>query len=167
MSTLSMRAYARHRSVTLAAVQKAVESGRISIQPDGGIDPELADCQWEENTRSIPSCIVKGAQVREDGSSGGASRYAAARAEREHYAALLARAEYEERIGNLVSKDEVETTTFQMFRQFRDRMLLLPDRISAVIAAETSAAVVHEILAGEVRTALEDFAGQDGLPPSG
>ena len=48
MANLSMRAYARRRAVSLAAVQKAIESGRISLQPDGSIDPEGADRQWEE-----------------------------------------------------------------------------------------------------------------------
>ena len=92
-----MRAYAQHRCVTLAAVQKAVEEVDASrYNSDGGIDPELADCRWEENTGVDSLVYRRGAQVREDGSSSGASRYAAARAEREALRlALLARAEYE------------------------------------------------------------------------
>ena len=38
MPVLSLRAYAKHRGVSLAAVQKAIHSGRISTTPDGMMD---------------------------------------------------------------------------------------------------------------------------------
>ena len=163
MSTLSMRAYARHRAVALSAVQKAIETGRISTQPDGSIDPQLADRQWEENTRCGAPSIVKGAPGTVNGSGYGASQYTEARAERERYRALLAKIEYEERVGKLVSSEEVEAEAFQTFRQFRDRMLNIPDRVAAMIAAETDPAKVYEILASEVRAALNDFAGPPNI----
>lgn len=50
MELLSLRAYARHRGVSLTAVQKARDSGRISLI-DGKIDPQVADIQWAKNTR--------------------------------------------------------------------------------------------------------------------
>jgi hypothetical protein len=34
MSAVSLRAYAKHRGVTLKAVQKAIESGRIHTNAD-------------------------------------------------------------------------------------------------------------------------------------
>src|SRR5262245_3912534 len=40
---ISLRAYARHRGVTLAAVQKARQTGRIRPLADGSIDPSAAD----------------------------------------------------------------------------------------------------------------------------
>ncbi len=53
---LSLRAYARHRRAagleggTLAAVQKAIGTGRIEAEPGGGIDPVKADRAWAERT---------------------------------------------------------------------------------------------------------------------
>src|SRR5262245_55045498 len=44
--SLSLRAYARHRGVTLAAVQKARQTGRIPALADGSIDPDTADAAW-------------------------------------------------------------------------------------------------------------------------
>jgi hypothetical protein len=44
---LSLRAYGRHRGVTLAAVQKALKTHRITALPDGTIDPEIADRAWD------------------------------------------------------------------------------------------------------------------------
>ena len=56
---LSLRAYARHRQrlglagQSLAAVQKARDSGRISVTEDGLVDWQLADRQWFERTRLV------------------------------------------------------------------------------------------------------------------
>jgi hypothetical protein len=53
---MTLRGYAAHRrraglvGGTHGAVQKAIASGRISIGPDGQIDPVMADRQWFENT---------------------------------------------------------------------------------------------------------------------
>src|SRR5271169_4008044 len=52
MSTepMSLRAYARHRGVSLRAVQKALASGRIAAREDGRLDAEVADVNWSRNT---------------------------------------------------------------------------------------------------------------------
>jgi len=44
---ISLRAYARHRGVTLAAVQKARETGRIPVLADGTVEAAAADTAWE------------------------------------------------------------------------------------------------------------------------
>jgi hypothetical protein len=139
---ISIRAYARHRGVSHTAVEKAIAAGRIGTLADGSIDPATADAEWERNT-FYPH--------------GGASpQYAQARTVHEHYRARLARLDYEERVGQLVSK--VEVAAFNQYRRFRDAMLNIPDRISAQLAAETDAARVYEILAAEIRKTLGDFA---------
>ena len=105
MAILSQRAYARHRGVALSAVQKAIETGRISAQADGRIDSEQADVDWEQNTTRHAPPIAKRGQDEDDASIFGASQYTKARAVREYYQARLARIEYEERVGKLVAKD--------------------------------------------------------------
>lgn len=47
---MSRRAYAAHRGVSEAAVRKAIASGRISLEPDGTIDPVKADAEWDRHT---------------------------------------------------------------------------------------------------------------------
>jgi hypothetical protein len=44
---ISLRAYARHRGVTLAAVQKARQTGRIPVLADGTVEEAAADTAWE------------------------------------------------------------------------------------------------------------------------
>jgi hypothetical protein len=147
-------------------VQKAIADERISTQPDGRIDPEIADVQWADTTRWGASNAMNGAEVRGHSSGHKPSNYAEARAERERYAALLARLKYEERAGGLVRRDQVEDAIFRTAREFRDRMQSIPDRISAVIAAQTDVAVIHQILSDEIRTALNDFADQPSMESS-
>ena len=51
---LSRRAYGRHRGVSLAAVQKALRAGRITLLPDGTIDPEASDKTWNATAEAAP-----------------------------------------------------------------------------------------------------------------
>ena len=162
MAIMSLRGYARHRGVALSAVQKAIETRRISTRPDGRIDSEQADAEWEQNTvRHVPP-VAKRGQEEDDASIFGASQYTKARAVREHYQARLAKIEYEERVAKLVPKDEVQVAAFNKFRQFRDHMLNIPDRVAAMVAAESDAAKCYEVIAAEVRRALNEFADSNG-----
>ncbi|MBI2818135.1 MAG: hypothetical protein HYX72_14465 [Acidobacteria bacterium] len=171
MAVVSLRAYARHRGVSLKAVQKAIESGRITKTPDGKIDPERADAEWERNTSPkprritvpvrkapIPKPASPEAPTRTDVSGMGALDYAKARAVREQYLARLAKIEFEERSGKLISRDEVTVAAFNKFRTFRDGILNIPDRVAALLAAESDPHKVHEILTTEIRKALLEFA---------
>jgi len=87
--------------------------------------------------------------------------YSRARTVTETYRAKLCKIEFEERSGKLISRDEVQVAAFNRFRMFRDRMLNIPDRVAAVLAAESDTASVHETLSSEIRKALEEFADAD------
>lgn len=47
---VSRRKYAQMRGVSETAVRKAIATGRISVEPDGTIDPAKADAQWASQT---------------------------------------------------------------------------------------------------------------------
>ncbi len=117
--SMSLRAYARHRGVALSAVQKAIASGRIHPEPDGSIDPIKADAQWDRHTRTAQPTTPRVTTARPPPVSQPAAPppmppasddargvdYHKARAVRETYAARLAKLEFEERAGKLISKD--------------------------------------------------------------
>jgi hypothetical protein len=168
--------------VSLRAVQKAIGSGRIEKTAGGQIDIDAADAQWSSRTAPRPTgpsnrprppekdpnvqptsqVPIPPGKPRPDSRSemppATGVDYSRARAVRESYLARLAKIDYEERTGRLVSKDEVQVAAFNRFRQFRDQMLNLPDRLAAMLAAETDPAKVYEILASEIRKALNEFA---------
>ena len=129
MALMSLRQYAKHRGVALSAVQKAIQKNRIHKLPDGKIDSDAADAAWKRNTTKYVPAVTRStstrhSEVEEDDSGGfGASQYTKARAVREHYQARLAKIEYEERVGRLVSRDEIQVAAFNKFRQFRDQLL--------------------------------------------
>ncbi len=160
MAILGLREYARQRGTSLSTVQKAIRSGRISTLQNGMIDSDVADREWRENTEARPMGSTRRRQDEDDGF--GANQYTKARAVREHYQARLAKLEYEEKVGSLVSKDEVKIAAFNKGRVLRDAMLNLPDRLAAMLAAEADAARCYEIMASEIRKALNDFADANG-----
>jgi len=164
MPLLSLRAYARHRGVSLAAVQKAIRSGRISRNADGLIDSERADAEWNAKTRPGQSraplaaaAPLEPAEAPPDGLD-----YFRARAIRENYLARMAKIEFEEKTAKLVSRDEVEAAAFTRGRIVRDNLLNIPDRLAATLAAESDADKVHRLLSDEIRRALNDLAGANG-----
>lgn len=171
MALLSLRAYAKHRGVSLAAVQKAIKSGRIATTADGSIDSDRADSDWSAKTRpgqkrrspapATVAPVVPFVEPRSDPGSAGGLDYFRARAIRESYLARLAKIEFEEKSAKLVSRDEVQIAAFTKARTVRDSLLNIPDRLAATIAAEADADNVHQMLTVEIRKALDELAGAD------
>ncbi len=162
MALLSLRAYAKHRGVSLAAVQKAVHSGRISPNPDGLIDSERADAEWSAKTRPgqrRAQPAPPAAREPAEAAGAGGLDYFRARAIRESYLARLAKIEFEERIAKLINRDEVQVAAFTRGRVVRDNLLNIADRLAATLAAESDVDKVHRILSDEIRMALDVLAG--------
>jgi hypothetical protein len=184
---MSLRAYARHRGVSLRAVQKALKSGRISAREDGRLDADVADENWARNTAPRPQAPARPAskvaatklaaptaaperahhhsdthpparQPIEPPRLESGLEYSKARAVRESYLARLAKIDFEERTEKLVSRDEMQVAAFNRYRTFRDGMLNIPDRLAAVLAAESDPRQVHELLSTEIRKALTEFS---------
>jgi pyruvate/2-oxoglutarate dehydrogenase complex dihydrolipoamide acyltransferase (E2) component len=153
---MSLRAYARHRGVSLRAVQKALQSGRISAREDGRLDADVADDNWARNTAPRPQAPARPAsqlaatklaaptaaperahhhsdarpvarQSIEPPRLESGLEYSKARAVRESYLARLAKIDFEERTEKLVSRDEMQVAAFNRYRTFRDGMLNIPD----------------------------------------
>jgi hypothetical protein len=185
MALMSFAEYAKHRGVSKAAVTKAVQAGRISTEVDETgkrkINPEVADREWKDHTQAdklhIPTQRERkeltAKVVEESGSTqenyddnelspddpdfNPFTSFTKSRALKEHYNANLARLEYEEKIGKLVSAEEVKNAAFKRARAVRDGLLALPDRLSAEMAAETNQFRVHARLTEEIRKVLRSL----------
>jgi hypothetical protein len=161
MSLVSLRKYAEHRGVSHTAVQKAIKQGRIHPTPDGKIDVEQADRDWGRNTSPV-NAPKRASKTRTEAATGGGPTYAQSRAVRELYLARLAKIEFEERSGKLVSRDEVTVAAFTKARTVRDNLLNIPDRVAAMLAAESNPTRAHQILTDEIRQALIELSGDNG-----
>jgi hypothetical protein len=184
---LTLRGYARHRKAkglsggSLAAVQKAVAAGRISVDVQGRIDRVEADRAWSENTlaskvrtkeQSTPKTPAKGRTRARGGTlvaeeDGEDYTLASERARKERADRKLRELTLRRELAEVVDVSKVAALNFRVGRQIRSRLEALPDRLAEVLAAEDDPQAVDEILRGEIRKTLEllgaDPSGVDAL----
>lgn len=175
---MGYREYARHRGVSLGAVQKALRAGRINANVDKKIDAAVADREWDVNTdasRIAVSAVEvatplaqkeisfaapageeadKPAAEELTGSDKSASEYRENRSKREYYVAAKHQLEYEQLLGQLINVDDAKRIAFTSFRAIRDSVLNVAARIKDQLAAETDPHVCEELLDRELSAAL-------------
>jgi hypothetical protein len=173
---LSIRAYARHRGVSHVAVKKAIDSGRITLDADGTIEPGRADKEWARNTVSSanlapavkPVPAVKSAaeafhaphrEAAEPAApplSSGGTTLLQARTVHEVLKAQIKKVELAEKKDELVDRAQATAHVFCLARAERDAWLNWPARISAQMAAQldTDAHALHVSLETAVRDHL-------------
>lgn len=177
---ISLRAYAAHRGVTLKAVQKARDSRRIPVLPNGRVDPAVADAAWDANTDGIqqqrglsgggepkaptqsalelPAAPTSSSSASEAAAPPAPGSLAAVQAKRYEYQALEAKLDYEERVGQLVRADEIQKAAHDAGRVTREAVHNVIDRNAAIVAAETDPVKVHKILTDEIDAVFRDLA---------
>jgi hypothetical protein len=175
---LSIRAYARRRGVSHVAVLRAIKQGRVTVEPDGTIDPVKADASWQRSTdpsrtKSKPSTSAQ--KLRPVGEAGGAVRetlkeqglpangnvtFVQARTAHEIAKAHLARLRLQRMKGELVDRARATALVFRLAREERDSWLNWPARVAALIAAEldVEAHAVQKLIEAHVRGHLAELA---------
>ena len=158
---ISKRAYAERRGVSPAAVRKAIKTGRIDVEPDGTIDPEKADAQWERNTdparrkangnrnaetgnQEVPVRTQDDAReainlikrVLDEEGQTGLSGFDAARTADTILKAYERDLSLAKSRGELVDKQKATELIFAKARAERDVWLQWPARVGALMAAE-------------------------------
>ena len=161
MALMSMRAYAKHRGIDVAAVSRAVKNGKISTvtSEDGKtrfINSEVADREWITNSdparvKHIPTVTTEGKGAPSVNESAKVLKI---------YQAKLARLEYEEKAEKLHDVEACKRERFKSARSVRDAMLGIPDRLSAELAGETDQFAIRKRLDDEIRQALENIADE-------
>ncbi len=81
--------------------------------------------------------------------------YSHARAVNEKNKAALSSMEVEQKSDSLVSAESVKRAVMETYRQVRERLLALPDRLAARMAAITESDEAHELLTSELESALQ------------
>lgn len=155
MAVISLRAYARHRGVSLTAVQKAIKAGRIPAAP-GGVDQDVADALWSRNSSVAQGANVAPPAPREERAEPviGGVDYNKARAFREGYRARREKIEYEKRAAALVPVEEVRVEWTGILSSIRDSMLGLPLKLSGMLASMTDQRAIERYVSDAVRAEL-------------
>lgn len=175
---LTQAEYARHRAArglsggTKEAVRKAVNEQRISaFGPDKLISADLADMQWEKNTRSRVSTrsaagsadagqldLPKAARPAPSPSPAPApvdNGYSEARTRRERAEADEAELRLQKLRGEVVMREDVDRAVFEVMRALRDQLTSAGRRIASEVASLTSAEACEQVIEREHRIALE------------
>ena len=186
--SVSLRAFARLIGVDESAVRKAKKEGRISVLPEGTIDPEQGRREWRANTDPARTKLRTQPQVRTT------VRTRAVRTEEEAHAAVglvrrillaeghaqgdaaldynLARTadtilkaherqlRMDERRKTLVPLARVRPHIEKAFIGYRQAMQRLPSRFSAQIAAELGceAPALEAALSRAIQAVLEELS---------
>lgn len=166
MTLITQSAYAKQRGVSREAVRQAIAAGRI-ILIDGKIDPDVADVQWERNTRPRlkaspphhdPAPLSTSLQDPTPAADSGLYDLRLARAKREHHEANIAEMRERQRAGELVELREVELAYTSLAAQLRAAIERIPDKLATRMAAETDENIIHTLLMDELDAALDDMA---------
>ena len=168
---MSIRAYARHRGVSDAAVRKAITAGRITPEADGTVDPDRADRDWARN--SMPpktgtrAKAVKVAVPESSGSSSegpaalpsGGTSLLQARTVNEVVKAQTNKVRLARLKGELVDRNQAIAHVFKLARAERDAWLNWPARVSAQMAAKLGVDphAMHIALESAVREQLQEL----------
>jgi hypothetical protein len=176
---LSIRAYARRRGVSHVAVLRAIKQGRVSVEPDGTINPAKADASWQRSTdpsrtKSKPSTSAQKLRpvgeaalgsvrktLKEQGlPAGGNVTFVQARTAHEIAKAHLARLRLQRMKGELVDRARATALVFRLAREERDSWLNWPTRVAALIAADlgVEAHAVQKLIEAHVRGHLTELA---------
>jgi hypothetical protein len=188
MALMGFREYARHRAVSLRAVQKAVEAGRIATVGEGRdrkIDADQADRAWTSNTDPARQSVLHSAGPQRrppprDGRSTALENdpdddppptgatdedtavYRAERAKREGIRREREQLALQQERNELVAVQEVARLQFTAMRLTRDRVEMVPARVAADLLTLAhsggDAFAVERLLAQQLRQALDDAA---------
>lgn len=80
---------------------------------------------------------------------------------KEHYDAKMAKLEYEKAIAQVVDRRQMEQDAFRMGRLVRDGVMAIPDRLAAILAAESDPTKIHAHLVKEFRRVLEALSAEE------
>lgn len=176
---LTQAEYARSRKArglpggSREAVRKAVDEKRISVfGPDKLIDAELADRQWERNTRArqSPQAAAQAGAGDLLGQPGPVpastpadppsppvqdSGYNAARTRREQAEAEEAEMRTARIKGTMVLREDVDRAMFEICRELRDRLTGCARRIASEVSTISTAEGCESVIDREHRIVLE------------
>lgn len=145
---VSQREFAALWGKSRGAVQKAIASGRITLEGDGSIDPEKALASLKDNTdpsqvrdkKPVSKAAQQSVQetLKESGQPAvsGNANFVQARTANEVLKAQERKLRVQKLKGELVDRTQAMGLVYQLARQERDAWQMWPTRVAASLAAE-------------------------------
>ncbi|HFB98051.1 MAG TPA: hypothetical protein ENJ62_02830 [Bryobacterales bacterium] len=177
---ISQSEYARRRGVSRQYVSRLVKEGVIRLK-NGKVDPAQADAALaarrdparplrrkkpKTDTKRTSQAATQDSSVSVDaatlpGSAAGdlPKMLLKTRIKSELEKGKLLEIKARVEAGKYVDADEVKVAAFNKARIVCDGLLNIPDRLAALLAAESDEHKVHKLLASEIRAVLEELSG--------
>lgn len=92
------------------------------------------------------------------GAAGKKNKLNDVRTVKEFYSAQTAKIEFEKLMGTVVEAQKVQNEAYKIANMVREALYNIPEQISAKLAVETDAIVIHAILNDEITRVLEELA---------
>jgi len=169
---VSVKTAARLIGCSPQTVRNWIRAGELEAhQGKGGIKVEVAQAtalgkrrgfEPADKPRGRGRPVTTGTTTTSDAAITAGEQYQASRARKEAALADKHELELEIRRGQLVSVDEIKPLWFDAVRTARSRLLGVPERVAAELAAIDEPQAVRVILEESIRDALESLA--DELP---
>lgn len=171
MPWMSQAAYARIRGVSPRRIGQYIQAGKIptnALKIEGKrrqVHSERADKALDQNidiakrrkkgngqeTKERKEEVIRSVDFDK-------ITYHEAQTQEKRYKAALAKLEYEQKIAELVKIKQVQKEAFEIARKVRDGILNIPGRIAGILAAESDAFVIEQILIKEFKQILEELS---------
>ena len=156
---ISRAEYARRKGVAARTIGKYCQRKIIPLH-DNLIDPEEAD-------RELAKILIKplgSGRVSAKGMSCESSNgerltnsYVEARTAEKQLRVAILELDLQLKRGEMVLTKDVEFAAFNAAREIRDRMLNIPDRIAAIVAAESNEIKVRDIIIEQIENELRSI----------
>ena len=165
--------YAKHRGVERNAIYDSIKSGRLegAWKKSGNnrylIDFKKADVLWTQNATIAQQTNVtdnridkKFGNVEVDKNASSNAIYNKSRSVEKTFQAKLAQLEYNQKIGKLLEKDEVNKHFYKIGTDIKNNLLNIPAKVMDELAAETDPYACELILRREINEALESLSNE-------
>lgn len=158
---MTMKEYAEHRGISVQAVMHGLRKFKVPLTNEYPVrvDSHVADVLWANTAKRLPNRgNLADRNAREHPTAVQPLTAGDVRLRKELAQAELAEQKLAVERGQLVRADAVASDRHKSLRTIRDRVLSVPARVSADIAALGDATAVRMVLDAELRVALTGAA---------
>lgn len=166
--TLRLKEFATHLGCAPSYVTKLKQAGRLVLDDAGRVkvaeSQALIEASRDPSKRAVADRHTeeRGAALAAPAAELGDTEaphianpdYQAARAKREHYAALQAEADYRAKIRELLDAGKVRAVLADVLTELRTQVEAIPHTLAPALAAMTDEAAVKAALVAEIESAL-------------
>lgn len=158
MTMMTQVEFARSLGKSKQYINKLVRTGKISLGPDGLIDPEAATAALKKSADPARKIVTSSGTPSPSSPSENGEGYYDARTKRESIRAKVEELKYRRTSGELVDVAEIESELKGVFRDLRDRLQALPTTWKGRLVSMTDEREIQIYLSEQIRLVLEDIS---------